>query len=561
MNDVDAPQLRPDKWRVVLLGVLLFAPTAVMLARASMYVNVRAMVAAALVTVLVLVLASGFARSWRRTALLLYPVFVVSAAGAAYAAYARMPPGHTLALLIASMSVEELVGFVQLPVGTYLLTAIVAAVITYPVVAFGLPNSPIFGKQSTRWTRALLLAIVPVALYVGTDTDDFLDGVGLNPASGGVAFLGSTLPMAFDEIKGRRIVKIPYRPAPATREEVHVLVIGESARKASWSAYGYARDTTPYLSSLTGNLVLLTQAVADANLTSLSVPILLTGIPPQDFEMDRIHGNLVDLAHEAGYQTTWLANQDINISTATGVHADRLFHPVDLDAEILMGQRTMDEVLIAPYRDALRGGGHPRFIGMHLMGSHWQYFRRYPQEFAVFGSTKDSRSESADDYQVDTYDNSIRYTDSILKQIIEGARELSVPATVTYFPDHGEDLEKLDGEKLGHGATHRTRAFELPAFFWYNDAYARLHPDKVQALHANVASEMRSHDVFYTVADLMGIRWNGFQATRSFASPAFAPDSSAPLLAGGLLIRAHSDPSDGAAIPARPMPGGSQGQQ
>ena len=46
----------------------------------------------------------------------------------------------------------------------------------------------------------------------------------------------------------RRDREIPYhahRDDPA--EEVHVLIVRQSARRGSWSVYGYQRSTTPYL--------------------------------------------------------------------------------------------------------------------------------------------------------------------------------------------------------------------------------------------------------------------------------------------------------------------------
>ena len=45
---------------------------------------------------------------------------------------------------------------------------------------------------------------------------------------------------------------------------------------------------------------------------------------------------------------------------------------------------------------------------------------------------------------VDDYDNSLLYTDWILQQIIDAARTLTVPASVTFVSDHGENLQLLN---------------------------------------------------------------------------------------------------------------------
>jgi len=112
---------------------------------------------------------------------------------------------------------------------------------------------------------------------------------------------------------------------------------------------------------------------------------------------------------------------------------------------------------------------------------------------------------------------------------------------------HGEDLQQLDGE-TGHGAPAYTQhAFEIPAFVWVNDAYRGAHPQVVAALKSNTNKEIRSHNVFYTVADLMGIEWPGAKPERSFASDRFLPDASMKLVAGGLLVMppGHSEADAG----------------
>ena len=138
----------------------------------------------------------------------------------------------------------------------------------------------------------------------------------------------------------------------------------------------------------------------------------------------------------------------------------------------------------------------------------------------------------------DSYDNSVLYTDWFLQQIIEAARELQVPATVTFFPDHGEASPTLDGGAVGHGSAHYVAAeFEIPALIWLNAAYRQAHPEKVAALAANASKEIRSHDVFSTMADLMGINWPGVAPERSFASERFVPDATKEHLARGVLTK------------------------
>jgi glucan phosphoethanolaminetransferase (alkaline phosphatase superfamily) len=111
-----------------------------------------------------------------------------------------------------------------------------------------------------------------------------------------------------------------------------------------------------------------------------------------------------------------------------------------------------------------------------------------------------------------------------------------VPVTITYVADHGEELSLLDG-RSGHGFSFYSKgAFAIPAFVWVNAAYRGAHPDKVTALIGNRDRTIRSYDFFYSIADLMGLRWPGYAAQRSFASAEFLPDLTSPFIAGGNLV-------------------------
>jgi len=353
-------------------------------------------------------------------------------------------------------------------------------------------------------------------------------------------FFAVDVPRAYANWKGALLQMVPYGARRSGGEEVHILVIGESARRDSWSVYGYGRSTTPYLDKLKDEAIFLQDAVADANLTSWSVPIILTGITPEQFTTTPIRGTLVDLAREAGYSTAWLINQDISMTKYAGIHADHMTYPPPVTN--IFDLNTLDGVLLPAYSTEIARAGVPRFIGIHVMGSHWVYDRRYPASFQRFGSARNVNDLAVffpgnnSEGMMDAYDNSVAYTDWFLEQLIEHVRALQVPVTLTFFPDHGEDVGLLDGT-VGHGAPAYTRhAFEIPAFVWVNDAFRQAHPEKVTAMQANASKEIRSHDVFVTVADLMGISWPGANPVRSFASDKFVPDTAMRHCAGGQLV-------------------------
>jgi glucan phosphoethanolaminetransferase (alkaline phosphatase superfamily) len=480
---------------------------------------------------LLMLLPAVAARTWRRYLLLQFPILLVSTAFAAYTLLFDTTPGEYPAYILATTSWREIRGLLGLWQNT--LWVVVAMILAsfYLGLSAWTPARPMFGGRHPRLLWGMIAAAVIAGTYAAQNSAAFVDGIEANPIVGTAMFLAGPLRHAEAAVNGDFVRKIPYGASRAGGEEVHILVIGESARRDSWSAYGYARKTTPNLEKLRDQVILFQNAVADANFTASAFPMLLTGMSPSHFDMNSIRGNIVDLAREAGYSTAWLMNQDPHLSLLAGVHADRMVYSAFMPGPVA-NRPQLDESLLPDLRREVERRGKPRFIGLHLIGSHWAYHERYPPAFALFHTD----SESPNRRDLDAYDNSIAYTDWILGQIIEQARGLDVPATVTYISDHGEDLYALDG-KSGHGrASYTKHQFEIPAFVWVNSAYRAAHPEKVQAMIANADKEIRSHNIFYSVADLMGIRWPGASPSESFASLSFVPDVQSPFSAGGTSV-------------------------
>lgn len=533
-------------WRLLVLAALRAGPVFVMAVWALRDQAARSVVAVLLAGFLEGYLIAGLTRTWRSFFLAGFPLFALGVLYAVYTVFYGTPPGRSLAFILLSTSPEELLGFFSLSWARIPALGLVVVAGLYLYLAWRLPPTLcIAASAGAPRRRAALALLLPVTIYTAWNPAELIDGAAYNPTLGSVLFFAGTMPNANAILHGSQVAKVPYGAHRVGGEEVHVLILGESARRDSWSVYGYGRPTTPYLSRLEGEAVFLTNAVADANLTSWAVPILLTGMRADEYSAGRIRGNILDLAKEAGYDTSWLLNQDITIALGAGVAADRTIYPPDFEANVL-DRHTLDETLLPGYLRELKRAGHARFIGIHMMGSHWEYYRRYPPGFARFGSSAGlttisifagGRETAA--RVADTYDNTVLYTDWLLQQIIEPVRQLTVPATVTFFPDHGEDLELHDGASGHGGPTYTPHAFAIPAFVWCNEAYRQAYPEKVAALRKNATREIRTHDVFGTIADLMEIQWPGRKPERSFASDAFVPDTNARVAAGGVLISRH----------------------
>lgn len=494
-----------------------------------------------LICVAGLVLLAAVARTRRLFLLLHFPVFILCILLCGCTIVCEQLPGYPLAFILITSSWEEVRGYFGLWEGQRLVLLFVGSSLCYLLLSWSTPaRVPLVG-DSPRAHRILIGGLGLMAVCAALTPEQLVESASASPVLGTAMFLHGpmvsadyTINTPHDTMRRKR----PYAAQRIGQAEVHILVIGESSRRDSWSVYGYSRPTTPYLQSIKSQVVFFTDAVADANATVYSVPMMLTGISPEAFTFWASHGNLLDLAKEAGYFSAWLVNQDAGPSDLVGVAPDAATYTFK-GKKIAYVIFPPDEVLLPALERQLAHKGVPLFIGMHVYGSHSPYSDRYPRSFAHFEESQQGATVAAGRPQnnlIDSYDDSILYTDWFLGRVIEQARKLETPVTVTYLSDHGEDLQQLDG-RSGHGAVdYSPHAFEIPAFIWMNAAYRSAHPDKVAALVSNASKEVRSHDFFYSLADVMGIRWPGYSSRRSFASTDFVPDTADRHIAGGRLV-------------------------
>ena len=313
--------------------------------------------------------------------------------------------------------------------------------------------------------------------------------------------------------------------------EHHVLILGESVRRDHLQQYGYPRATSPRLAAR-DDLVLFTDVVSPANQTRRAVKMMLspaTAVSLDDFYRQ---GTIIGLAREAGLRTAWLSNQgrygkhDTEISSIGREADETVFTNTDWDTLAL------DEQLLAPFHACSADGSRPRFTVVHLLGSHADYRRRYPAAFEHFADTppggdgKDRRSIDA----INAYDNSLRYTDSIVADIIDTLDGSNASGCAVYTADHGEVLGEIGG-RFTHGfpTVHRAEA-EVPFMVWCSRRYRQRHPDIWTRLQANRNRPFSTEHLFNLLADLMQIDYAGKEPATSPANAAFTPPATRFLL-------------------------------
>jgi glucan phosphoethanolaminetransferase (alkaline phosphatase superfamily) len=311
-------------------------------------------------------------------------------------------------------------------------------------------------------------------------------------------------------------------------KQVYVMVIGETSRRANWSLFGYARNTSPRLDAIKNDLIVFDHATSNATNTILSLPLTLTRASAADWNRARGEKSILALLREAGFETHWISNQersDVISNPITQIADDAQFSSFTADLPLLERDAGLDSNLIGRIIETVKKAPQDAKLAIvvHMEGSHFGYKDRYPKSFERFTNGQGSPRPLNDWQQrlVDEYDNSILFTDTNLGAIIEGLGACECAAGLVYFSDHGERLFEggpSDGE-FGHGFPSVAREeIEVPLFFWLSNRLRASSPDLVSRLGANAHTPVQLHNVFESMVDLAGVTYTGRQQALSLFS-------------------------------------------
>jgi len=226
-----------------------------------------------------------------------------------------------------------------------------------------------------------------------------------------------------------------------------IIIQGESANKHHMAIYGYDRNTTPFFSKLKNkDNFYIFNAISPANQTRYSIPILYTKATVQNFIQLFLHSkSILGYYGSYGYDTYWISNQTIagkynNNVVSVGREAYKYYF---INRYLHNDKSKPDYVLISYlYKNHIKKvkKGNQLYV-FHLMGSHFMYKYRYTKKHTLFKYPKNI---------VDKYDNTIFYTDYIIKNIFNYFLDKFPKDKILfiYISDHGE---VVNNNLFGHG--------------------------------------------------------------------------------------------------------------
>ena len=396
-------------------------------------------------------------------------------------------------------------------------TAVLILLLAYVIVLnkWKLSVARIHGMMHHRAGKSLLLFCILLAIFSLYRTrDTFYKHLTSETRQGLKAYTDFSL---YREARATDLTR-ELDGVTSTRPGVYILVIGESQNRMHMSAYGYDRETTPWLDAMKddGHTVFFRDA---RSCHTHTVPVLsyaLTAKNQYDSRELTKAVTLIETAKAAGYETIWLSNQVRYGAwdTPTSAIASEADKQEWLNTHV--GETTETTAYDGALVDRLANIKPERktLIVIHLMGNHGSYRDRYPKDATVFDG----------DSPVDLYDNSIRYNDSVVQHIYETAKAMPDFQGLVYCADHADDVDR----NLGHDASHFTQDMtKIPFYMIFSDAYVRENPDTVQELKAHEGNRVTNDLLFNEMLAVMGIIIpQEYEKQNDLTSPAYDSDES-----------------------------------
>ncbi|MCG2572617.1 phosphoethanolamine--lipid A transferase [Acinetobacter sp. ME22] len=302
--------------------------------------------------------------------------------------------------------------------------------------------------------------------------------------------------------------------ATQRQPKILVLVVGETARAQNFSLDGYSKNTNPELSKL--DILNFNNVSSCGTQTSVSVPCMFSGMPRKDYDegLASHREGLLDIVQRAGYQVTWIDNNSGCKGTCTRIK--NYISPKD-DPRYQKWcdhGECRDGILIDALTDYLKtldmkNLKQNQLIVLHQMGSHGPaYYKRYPAEFKKFTPICETNNIQNCDHQalINTYDNTIVYTDHILASTIDLLKQQPVASSMLYLSDHGESTGE-SGLYL-HGTPYMVAPKEqthIPMLFWFSQNWSERH-HIYQCLSHYKDSAWSQDNLFPTVLGLLNVQ-------------------------------------------------------
>ena len=295
------------------------------------------------------------------------------------------------------------------------------------------------------------------------------------------------------------------------------LVVGETARGKNFSMNGYEKDTNPFTSK-SGGVISFNDVRSCGTATAVSVPCMFSNMGRKEFDDNRARNSegLLDVLQKTGISIFWKEND----GGCKGV-CDRVpnieikpkDHPKFCDKNTCY-----DEVVLQDLDSEIAQMKGDKLVGFHLIGSHGPtYYKRYPDAHRQFtpDCPRSDIENCTDEELTNTYDNTIRYTDFVIAEMIAKLKtyEDKYNTALLYVSDHGESLGAL-GLYL-HGTPYKFAPDDqtrVPMQVWMSPGFTKEKGVDMACLQQKAADTRYSHDnIFSSVLGIWDVKTSVYE--------------------------------------------------
>lgn len=314
------------------------------------------------------------------------------------------------------------------------------------------------------------------------------------------AYVVTTVEVGSDPVQRRPMGSAADIEALAGRNDTNLLfILVDTLRAERMSAYGYERETTPFLDRLAQSGIRFGRHVSQSSWTKSSMASLWSALSPQHVGVTKFNHTIsseirmpAEILAEAGFKTVGLyRNGWVSGYFGFDQGFEKYYRPLGGSVAVQVQRlrpnaeaRSTDEQVVADAIEFLRIHGHRKrwFLYLHLMDLH-EY--TYDAESALFGNSIS-----------DLYDNSLRRTDWVLSKLYDylAHTDLTQNTIVVLVSDHGEAFGERGFE--GHARELFPETTETPVIV--SLPFRLPGPVVVESRTDNV-------DVWPTLLDLLGL--------------------------------------------------------
>lgn len=287
-------------------------------------------------------------------------------------------------------------------------------------------------------------------------------------------------------------------------EDVNIVfILGESVRADHIEMNGYNRKTTPKLNSIK-NIVSFSNIYTPLTYTAISVPQILTNKSIIKESHEKENYSVYSVLNKLNYETLWIGNQTPEKSYDLYIAENNNQILIDKFRSVLSYNKKQDFELL-PHFNSNFNEHKKQFFTIHMIGSHWWYENKYPEQNRVFKPVIKSKyiPSNTKEEMINSYDNTINYLDSFLSLVITTMSNTKKKSIMIYLSDHGEIL----GENGKWLHAQDDDASKNPAMIiWYSEEFADSYRVFVEGLKSNSNKKISTDFFYHSILDLIGVQ-------------------------------------------------------